>query len=503
MNKINYIVSILVFSFLTGCAYQRDLEATIDDDLNSVSIVPIGPQSIIEMVDAAYIGEATLIRPVMPRNAALDQDLVAIRFTSAVSPRIILGLLQDRVRIPVDVTSDAQAVMSDYSDTAGTKGIMLDYSGSVSMRRVLDDMTGRMGLSWRLSADATKVEIFHLETRVFHLASVMSPIDVKGRVSKQSTGRSGSQVDNAVSLAGDSFKDVDTALRAMISDKGKVSLTPSTGLVVVTDRPLVLAAVESYLNALNGLLKKTIVMDVKVHQVSVDDRRGGGIRWDTVWENLSSRYRVNALSGPVNAELGASSIGFAVIDESFNYGGSQALVSSLAKQGKVSELRKATVVALNRRPATLNLTEDRVYLAESRSTLVPNVGIVQDAEAGVVSTGFALTLVPQIIPSLDGTVNSESEVMLSAIVDISSLNSLRVIDGGTTRIEAPETSTQQSIPTVALRSGQTVIFAGLDSSRLQHDRDGVLTPRFFGLGGGRTASDSRSTIVMSVTLFVR
>ncbi len=485
---------------LVGCSFEKSVSRSIDEGSVEIkkkieSTIGTPGSNSVEVLEGAYVGSWVKTATVVRRSPRLSVP-ISLSFDSPMPPQFLLSLVTEQTKLPIKLNSESSAILSNFSEgvDAGKKGIYANFSGSAS--QYLDDLTARTGLFW--TSDEESVRIFLTQTKVFDFFGPMATLAVNSGITKAGSGGgagagSGATSDQSVKLSvqADTLKEVETSVKSMLSTAGKVTISEAAGKVVVTDTPMVLDRVSTFMDSLNASLSAPISLHVRVFEVTSNRASDTGIRWDTVWENLSSRYRVNLSSGPATPALGSSNIGFAVIDPSYTYGGSKSLASALATQGTVKELQDGVILTTNRRPAVLAYRSDRVYLAKTTSVAVPNAGILQDATPGTVSTGFVVSLVPQLMPG--------NQILVHGLVDLSTLVAIRSVDGGSSKIEAPELSARQTMPTIRLRSGETAVFAGLDTGREELNEQGLVKPSWWLGGGSAGAKRSRGTIVMEIT----
>jgi type IVB pilus formation R64 PilN family outer membrane protein len=465
------------------------------------------------------------------RDAALPkqfEQLVIFRRQWLVTLNDVAEFITSSYGLPVTVTQDAIESAEDVSYDAvdvmrrreqqlqaggaaqqqqeqedGPKGpFQLQYEGN--LRGFLDKAAARTGNYWRF--ENGRVVIFNRETRVFALDIQPGSASVSANVSSQAQngeasgggeeGGSGASTQvtsgnsTQIEMEIDIFKTASESVAAMLGPKGKLVAAPSLGQLTVTDTPAVLDQVGSYIEQINAIATRQVVLDVRVYAVDTNRSDAMGIKWDLVWSSINGS--ASAVNGG-NAIADASSLGLTVVNPSSPFNGSQLIFDALARQGNISTLTTARLATLSGNAVPVQVGEETGYLASSATTLVPNVGAQTTITPGTVNTGFSLVLVPTIVRG--------GEVLLQMQLNLSTLREIRKIGGanGDTAVEVPLVGSRQVLQRVKLRSGQTLVLSGFEQERLSADARGLGSPNFALLGGGKSADKGRSTLVVLVT----
>lgn len=491
MKKVMSIGMLAVALAVSGCALERvahqEASASMEPTADRLTRTD---RSFVER-DGAFLGGAAVDVTPKARLPGLEAP-VQVSFDESIPAAQMVAFIARSNGVMIDIASDAQEAFREKTTITG-------FTGSVAA--FLDTITLQTGTSWEV-ADG-RVVVYQRRAVVYSLYMPMAPTDATASVSKRlqtttttsgvqsvgaSTGSAGSEMKQVVKA--DGFKDLEDAIKAVLTKDGRMSVSVSTGTLVVTDTPSTHEAVRTIVDAFNDRVRQQVMFDVSVYEVSLTDSESAGLRWDLVWESLNSRYEIRTASGEVPGPE-QYSVGFGVIDPTFSYGGSQVLVNALQKQGSVTVLKRAVLSATNRRPTALHINAERVYLAGVSTSVVANAGIVRSIEPGLVNTGFSLSLASQVV--------SGNQIMVDMVLDLSSLVALRRVTSGADSIEAPERATQQSMPSVLMRTGETVVLAGFDLSDLRGDTSGVTKATHQWLGGGRSGARTRSVIVVELT----
>src|SRR5690606_22211864 len=106
-------------------------------------------------------------------------------------------------------------------------------------------------------------------------------------------------------------KDIKETLETMVTPGlGRLSVSPSTGTVTVTDRPDVLRRVKEYIAAENKRITRQVLLNVKVLSVQVDDGDSAGVNWKAVYERVNNQIGLagttfpQSMAGGFNGSVG-------------------------------------------------------------------------------------------------------------------------------------------------------------------------------------------------------
>lgn len=384
-----------------------------------------------------------------------------------------------------------------------------NYAGSLT--GFMNLVAAYYGISWKPQAAALR--FYLLESRTFRIAALPGDARLSSSVDAgASTGANGggsmaaapgagagaatqsgaSSNSTGLSFSGLSvWSAIESSVRQMLGPAGKVVASPATGTLTVTDTPAVLEKVAEYLEEQNRSLNRQLSVHVRVLSVELEEGETYGIQWDLVYARLSGAhpYGIGVRTAAVTAEGVGNLVLTAPTNSASRWAGSQAMISALSTQGRVTELTSASVVTLNNQPVPVNVGRRVSYLAASATSQTANVGSTTSLTPGTVSTGFSMTLVPHIV---DG-----QELLLQYAIDLSSLLRIKTISSGGSSIEAPDVSTSSFLQRVRLKSGETLVVAGFDQDNLSAVAQGVGHPENT-LLGQRKGGSKRSMLVILI-----
>lgn len=522
------IVVVLTSAFLalSGCVMtpvQRDAAAarTQYGAVSSRALDDMAQRSpgYLRESPTIYIGSGAI--PLADRHLPKVFDTaVELRRQVPMNLSTVAQFISSKLHVPVRITPDAvksaeamgvDPIVSMTGAQAPAGSFILNYHGT--LKGLLNQVASRTGNGWHYDASGKGVIVLsHVQTRTFYVASLPVNSSVQSSISNASKnaqqqlggsdsgsgsgsgGEQGQQITGTQDTTSEAsispLKDAEAAVKTMLSDKGKLSVDTSTPSVTVTDVPAVLRQVSSYVAALNQHLTRQVVLDVKIYSLTTDRGDQYGINWGLVYQTLSGRYGLTLHSA---GDLGddANALSVSVIDPSYNYNGSQAMVQALSTQGNLVAKKSVGLVTLSGRPAPLQVTSQQGYLKSSGTDLVANVGSSSRSEPGSITTGFGMNFLPIVM--------DDHRILMQIAINISTPRGFRTIISGNSRIEAPNVDTQQLLQQVLLPSGATLVMSGYESDSFKGDNQGIGSPNFWLAGGSVNDSHKRSTLVILVT----
>ena len=532
--------TLLSLALLSACSGNQprlsnaDFEPALEGARSDLAARASGADAF-QVVDSVWLGATPVRRDTRPAAPELESRIVLTRgipMTLAevadlittraginttvsddaveASNRVMSGAGAAGAAIPANLlnlqTPDAPAPVASSPSLASLggagKGLVIDYSGP--LRGLLDHVAARTNTSWRYQGG--RIEFVHLDTRIFDIEILPGATTITGNITNQSIGgqqqggggqssgataslQGGSQTSMSVEV--DRFTAIQKTAGDMLSAKGKMTASASLGQLVVTDTPSVLSRIERYVQEVNEVVNRQVVLDVQVYAVENRSSNGYAISWDLVWQSVSKQIGVKLL-GSNSVDGGTTAAGI-VMDPTSPFSGTKLFLDALATQGNVRQLTSVSSVTVSGRPVPVQVAEEIGYQESSQVSLVPDVGQQVTRTQGKITTGFSMVLLPMM--------TKQKDVLLQAQINLSSLRELRqlgsVADGSYT--ELPLVDSRQLMQEVRLASGQTLVLTGFEQETLRSDAKGVGNARFTALGGASSSEKKNSTLVILIT----
>lgn len=407
-------------------------------------------------------------------------------------------------------TSGYSSGMNSFAGTAALRTAnALKYSGTLS--GLLDALTGSLGLSWKYEPASSSIRIFYLETRQFPVyafdkrytvsselkqgLSSSAGVSSGGQSSSGSTsgasGESGSNTSARATTESAVLRDIEQNVRSM-APLGLVSFSKTTGVFLITDRPDVLDQVQKYLDSENERITRSILVNVEVLSVKLNDSNQYGIDWALAYKTMRGTWGFglrNTVAGLDPSAIGGS---ISILDTASSpWAGSKALIQALSQQGRVSSYKAPSVVTLNLQNVPIQIGRVQGYLKSSQTTQSANVGSSTALQDGTITSGFNMMIMPMVMPN--------NELIMQLQLNMSTDPVFRTISSGGSQIQSPDYDIQLMDQSAKLRSGQTLVLSGFDQINENANKSGLGNVNNFLFGGGGNRTTSRDVLVLVIT----
>lgn len=418
--------------------------------------------------------------------------------------------------VAVNGLAPLQSMGSTWSSPVGVAGAKITdiaYTGNIA--GLLDAVTSRLGVSWKY--EDGKIVIYYLETKRFTIdtsdaknklySSIKSGISTQAGASSGTSGSStsggvsgdsGSNSNAELTLSNDIYGDIKTTAESMLTPSvGRLSMNNTSGTIIVTDVPEVVRTIGNYLTSENASLSKQVLLSIKIYTVTLNTSDELGIDYGLLFKSLSGNYGVN-LSNTFNNSSDAISAGFSVLDtatgKAAQFAGSDFMLKALSEQVKVSDVKTQNIITTNMAAVPVSVANQTTYLQSVSTEQTSNVGSSSSMNPGSVTTGTNITIMPKVA-------DDNSRLMLTMIMDISSLKQLRKISNAdnTNILEAPDVDSNSINQRVWLRPNETLVISGFDQDVKNGTKQGVGDPNNILFGGGLSGAHKKQTFVITIT----
>ncbi|MDH3258470.1 MAG: secretin N-terminal domain-containing protein [Deltaproteobacteria bacterium] len=358
-------------------------------------------------------------------------------------------------------------------DPGVTGSVTLDMK-DVTAFEVVYEVCRANDLYCTVEEDVVRVRRREHTTRVFYLDYVITNRSGSGNLTAStSTGTSdGTGSGVSVSSAGgdegesDSINEVTTNERMNVwgvleanirmflsGEESKVSISPETGMVAVTDYPENIDLLEDYLLIVESRLREQVLIEAKILEVSLNDSNRYGIDWSAIVD-LSGIGLSGSLSGGAtmeqNLSSGATAFQFGVSDSRVDL-----FLDAVAEQGQVNVLSTPKISTLNNQKAIIRIGTQDVFF---QSVVIPAT-----TTTAPVTTFSPQTITEGIILSVTPQVGRDGRVTLAIHPSISEKTGEAVAPDGNT---APIIEIREANTILNVRDGETVFIGGLMQDRV-------------------------------------
>lgn len=510
-------MSSVVAAILSGCAKKESAKvaASVDQDfINAYDAfemaknprAKVASGDTVSMSEGVWLGSKSTVLPHrnnLPAQYETDAG-ITILLNEPVSLQVLANDINSITGIPVKIDSQVNGEKLK-------KTINVAYTGKLS--GLLSQIATDLDLLWYY--DKSSIVFYETETKTFTLYALGTDVSYQSSVQTDDG--------NTVSLESTlkEWDEVEAAIASIIgkTDNANFTVSRSLGTITVTASPSVQARVGEYIARQNKRLSQLVTIDVKVLQVSIANNSAFGLNLAAA---INSTTGLNIVANPKNnlASTEASSMNIAVLSNAVSAltgathiedgkvvegaytadqiangslsgaAGSNALIQSLAKQGKVSLVTNVGVTTRNNRVAPVNNTRTTGYIKrfESRNfTTVESSTVDQDD----LETGFSMQLLPNILEN--------GKILLLFKMSVRELLKMSTQTIGEVTLQLPEVEERSFMQEVIMESGQMLVVSGFEKQSNNDTRYGLGDPDFMALSGSRETNSTRDVLVVILT----
>jgi len=242
-----------------------------------------------------------------------------------------------------------------------------------------------------------------------------------------------------------------------------------SGVIVVHAMPEELLGVQDYLNSIENVAHRLVVLEAKVIEVTLNDNFQSGINWSSLIELGSNQsIQLGRSGGEVTPDASVLGGVFAV---NANLNDFTALLELFKTQGDVQVLSSPRISTVNNQKAVIKVGQDEYFVTDFDTETELGNGIGNqnvDVSLTPFFSGVALDVLPQIDandnvilhihPAISEVRESAKNIRISTTTDLSIPLALSTI--------------RESDSVVRARSGQVIVVGGLmkNAMRVEESR---------------------------------
>jgi len=346
----------------------------------------------------------------------------------------------------------------------------------------------------------------------------------EGQQSSQVGDITGSSI--STRTASDFWSDLVRNLRLMIGAEGgrQIIINPASGVVVVRATARELRDVQQFLDSVQDVSVREVVLEAKVIEVELSDGLQTGINWAAIMSQNGHQFTVsqtspqgqggfnnsNLLNQPgrsVDLQPGTSpltSLPVQTLGGAFslaiNATDFTAFIDLLATQGKMHLLSSPRVATLNNQKAVIKAGIDQFFVTGVSSNTV--VGTASATSSNVQLTpffsGVALDVTPQI--SADGSVLLHIHPTISDVTE--QLKNIKV-GGVDSSLPLALSQVRESDSVVSAKSGQVIVIGGMMRTTSSDHNYGIPLLGSIPVLGNLFRSKQRTTVRSELVILLR
>lgn len=425
-----------------------------------------------------------------------------------------------------------------YKDSY-SKGILSTRQDGISIKNmhingIFDLLIAEQGLDYDFSNNILKIQ--GLNTKTFKLdyitsvrkgsaitkANVESQASSSDSSSSSSSSGSSSDSDNMIETKEefDFWKNIGKEISEIVQNSGQnIPITPPTinanaGLITVTSSNEILDRIETYLNQVQESLKKQVVIDVSIIEVSLNKSHKTGIDWtqfnlgfDTTGASLTNLIGNTANGTIILADKkNTSNVFWGKTDKGRWHGDENiainmginltGMINFLKESGDVKVVSSPKIATLNNQQALITVGDTYNYKLKGSSTTTDSGSTGDADEEKSIFVGILLNILPEI--------SDDNKIMLRINPSISELINIedkKVKDGY--RVVAPDTKQKKLSTVVQVRDGETIVLGGLITDAELFSKNGIPVlqdiPLLGKLFGSKQKSKEKTELVFVIT----
>ncbi|MBA4416321.1 MAG: hypothetical protein C0392_00195 [Syntrophus sp. (in: bacteria)] len=369
------------------------------------------------------------------------------------------------------------------------KGLSTVDLKNVTLEKALEYIVEPLGLSYKIEGKTVYVSKPKLETKMFPINYLslkkIGDSTVAWNTGGSSTGggaaptggtatgtgaagtaAGGSTVTMRSVTESDIWKNLEDNIKELISkEDGKVFVNRQANMVVVTDYPGKLKAITRFLEGIEAIVHRQVMIEAKVVEVQLEDKYKEGINWQVLNGKLWN-YTVNVgqqLRSPIvlpGSAIAAATDSpfFALFVGGANLDINNTFVELLKTQGTINIVSSPRITTMNNQRAVIKVARQDVYFDVQQSTSSGTTTPTVTYTPRFINVGLILDVIPQIDdagniilnihPMLTNKVNQVAQPINTGI-------------GPTTYTYVPVLDVRETDTMVKVKDGDTVIIGGI------------------------------------------
>ena len=261
----------------------------------------------------------------------------------------------------------------------------------------------------------------------------------------------------------DFWTELKETLTSLVGDQDgrSVIVSPQAGLITVRALPSEITAVKQFINDTQNHLRRQVIIEAKIMEVTLNDDYQQGVKWDQVLGHASSTDLTFSTSGNIANNVISSAIGgttaLSFINSDFS-----GVIELLQTQGNVQVLSSPRITATNNQKAVIKVGEDEYFVTEVSNTTTTGTATTTTPEVQLTPffSGIALDVTPQI--------DEHGEVILHIHPSVTLTDEQsKTIRLGSEDFTLPlaQSSVRESDTIIRANSGEIVVIGGLIETR--------------------------------------
>jgi len=311
------------------------------------------------------------------------------------------------------------------------------------------------------SVNNPSLDVKLIDTRIFELGHIPNKIssqiqvggDVLGSIPDVGgiSGRFEITADTDPDAV-DLWKQVEEAIKNIVSSEGKYFINKLAGMVTVTDRKKNLNMAARFIQELRSSLARQVLIEAEVIEVTLEQAQSWGIDWSAVHSFLVDNKTIEVTATQTLGLPGS------VVEFTASRHDASLVLDVLGRFGEVNVLSKPRVNVMNGQTALINVGRVISYWELTGLSAGAEVGQpIIFPEQKTVLLGLIMGVTPYI--------SSDDYVTLQVVPIVSDANTWSEFQFQNQTLKAPNVDIREANTMVRIKNGETIVIGGLITSK--------------------------------------
>jgi len=537
-NKLtNYAFAILLSPILFGCTMPGDSQNDVVKAQSDAAMEVILDNQLKEGIKQSVYSEednyVILGKPYKFKKEANLPELFSSptrfkNFSSKPLTEIIdyLNNIYSPYGVNISFSSDAIDYLKGNSESGTSSGGTSDSSGSeldiasiytntnssgllsgsgvtmslrhekhVAFKQLLDSIAAKTNLWWRYTDDG-RVTFYRTDTRYLRIDQYASSTKLNSNInSSTSGGESGSGTSSSTASShnysferdlGKPLEQLLAGIKAVATEGAKVEVLPALSLVAVTDTPVKLDLIQSFVSESNSIAGKMIRLRIELWELITTDSSNFGIEQAIKYQSGNTEIDFDGI--PIGDVTNLGSFGFKITGGSLQ--GTEMALRALEGTKALSLKKTIDATVPNNDIVPIQYVQEKSYADKIEQSVSGDV-VTVSASTDTTTNGIVMFASPKV--------NSDGTIGIRIVSDISSLNALDSLEVGDTQLQLTDRTVSALVSARHVRVGESVLMTGFEQVIDNSQNNSMMSTLPWWLGGNDSKQSQRSVMLIVVT----
>jgi len=355
----------------------------------------------------------------------------------------------------------------------------------VTLEKALEYIVEPLEFSYKIEGKTVYVSKPRLETKMFSINYLalkkIGSSSVDGSIggsqgTAAATTTKGSFVALESKTEADIWKSLEDNINKLISKEGKIFVNNQASMVVVTDYPRHLKSISKFLEGIETIVHRQVMIEAKIVEVQLSEGYKEGINWQLLngklWDysiNIGQQFR-SPIILPGGAQTATSPPFFAIFAGGTHLDINNTFVELLKTQGTINIVSSPKVITMNNQRAVIKVAKQDVYFDVQQNTGTGGSTATVIYTPKFINVGLILDVIPQIDDAGNIILNIHP-MLTSRISEVA--QPINTGTGPTTFTYVPVLDVRETDTMVKVKDGDTVIIGGLLQDYKKNDVKGI------------------------------